>query len=153
MMDKTTRDLQLDMQTGDWNSLQHDAKLIRTRVFIEEQQIPEQEEWDDQDEISQHFVVYQDTQPIATARLLANRSIGRVAVLKAYRGLNIGNQLMQAIIDHAQQQKLPDLKLSAQVYATGFYARLGFTQRGEIYDDCGIPHSEMFLSLSEVTSH
>ncbi|MFW1690489.1 GNAT family N-acetyltransferase [Acinetobacter ursingii] len=149
MMDKTTLDLQLDIQVGDWNSLQPDAKLIRTQVFVEEQQIPETEEWDAHDAISQHFVVYHDAQPIATARLLQNRSIGRVAVLKSYRGFNIGYKLMQAIIDYAKQQNLPDLKLSAQVYATGFYERLGFCQRGDIYDDCGIPHIEMFLSLSE----
>ena len=138
-----------NIRIGDWNSLQADAKLIRTRVFIEEQHIPEAEEWDVQDEISKHFVMYHDAQPIATARLLQNRSIGRVAVLKAYRGFNLGYQLMQAIIDHAQEQNLPDLKLSAQVYATGFYARLGFCQRGDIYDDCGIAHIEMFLSLDD----
>ncbi|MFW2154093.1 GNAT family N-acetyltransferase, partial [Acinetobacter gyllenbergii] len=82
--------MQLDIQVGDWNSLQPDAKLIRTSVFVEEQHIPETEEWDAHDAISQHFVVYHDAQPIATARLLQNRSIGRVAVLKAYRGFNIG---------------------------------------------------------------
>ncbi|RKG31850.1 GNAT family N-acetyltransferase [Acinetobacter guerrae] len=138
-----------NIKIGDWNSLLQDAKLIRTQVFVEEQQIPETEEWDAHDAISQHFMMYHDAQPIATARLLQNRSIGRVAVLKPYRGLNIGNKMMQAIIDYAKQQDFPDLKLSAQVYATGFYARLGFQQRGEIYDDCGIPHIEMFLSLSE----
>ena len=55
---------------------------------------------------------------------------------------------MQAMIDYARQHNLPDLKLSAQVYATGFYTRLGFVQRGETYDDCGIEHIEMFLSLT-----
>ena len=149
MMDKTTLDLQLDIQIGDWNSLQQDAKLIRSSVSVEEQHIPEAEEWDAHDAISQHFVVYHDAQAIATARLLQNRSIGRVAVLKPYRGFNIGYKLMQAIIVHAQKQNLPDLKLSAQVYATGFYERLGFCQRGDIYDDCGIPHIEMFLSLDD----
>lgn len=144
-----TPDMQFDIQMGDWNNLQADAKLIRTLVFIQEQHIPEAEEWDAHDKVSQHFVVYHDHQPIATARLLPNRSIGRVAVLKAYRGVNIGHKLMQAIIDHAKQQHLPDLKLSAQMYATGFYERLGFVQHGEIYDDCGIPHIEMFLSLSK----
>ena len=137
----------IDLQIGVWSRLQQDAKWIRTLVFIEEQQIPETEEWDAHDAVSLHFVMYHDAQPIATARLLENRSIGRVAVLKSYRGLNIGNMLMQAIIDYAKQQHLPDLKLSAQVYATGFYERLGFRQRGDVYDDCGIPHIEMFLNF------
>lgn len=148
MTKNVTSNLQLDLQIGDWRSLKQDAKYIRTLVFIEEQHIPEQEEWDDQDQVSQHFVIYHDGQPIATARLLPDRSIGRVAVLKAYRSMKIGNKLMQAMIDYARQHNLPDLKLSAQVYATGFYTRLGFVQRGETYDDCGIEHIEMFLSLT-----
>ena len=74
------------VKQGSWDQLQQDAKLIRELVFISEQNIPEQDEWDDQDAISQHFVVYDQNQPIATARLLANNSVGRVAVLKAYRG-------------------------------------------------------------------
>ena len=120
MTENVTSNLQLDLQIGDWRSLKQDAKYIRTLVFIEEQHIPEQEEWDDQDQVSQHFVIYHDGQPIATARLLPDRSIGRVAVLKAYRSMKIGHQLMQAMIDYARQHDLPDLKLSAQVYATGF---------------------------------
>ena len=76
----------LSVENGDWDQLQQDARLIRELVFIVEQNIPEQDEWDDQDAISQHFVVYDRDQPIATARLLQNNSVGRVAVIQKYRG-------------------------------------------------------------------
>ena len=92
------------VQSGHWDKLEQDAKFIRKQVFIIEQNIPEEEEWDDQDMISDHFVVYDQDQPIATARLLQNNSVGRVAVLKAYRGQGIGRMIMLEIIRQAHQQ-------------------------------------------------
>ncbi len=132
---------------GSWDQLQQDAKLIRKLVFISEQNIPEQDEWDDQDAISQHFVVYDQNQPIATARLLANNSVGRVAVLKAYRGQGIGRLIMLEIIAYAQAQKRPSLQLSSQVHAVSFYEKLGFSIQGDEYDECGIPHIEMVMPI------
>lgn len=134
--------------SGNWNELQHDAELIRRHVFIQEQNIPENEEWDDQDAISWHFVVYDQNQAIATARLLENNSIGRVAVLKSHRGLGIGKILMLNIIQQAAKEQRTALKLSAQVHAIPFYAGLGFAvQEGTEHLDCGIPHIDMTLSL------
>ena len=138
---------QFVIQSGPWSQLQHDAKLIRSMVFIEEQNISEADEWDEQDAISLHFVVYAQDQAIATARLLENNSIGRVAVLQQYRGEGIGKLLMQQIIQVAKQQNRVFLQLSAQVYATRFYENLGFQVQGEEYLDCEIPHIDMWLSL------
>lgn len=135
------------VKQGSWDQLQQDAKLIRKLVFISEQNIPEQDEWDDQDAISQHFVVYDQNQPIATARLLANNSVGRVAVLKAYRGQGIGRLIMLQIIAYAQAQKRPSLQLSSQVHAISFYEKLGFSIQGDEYDECGIPHIEMVMPI------
>ncbi|MFK4048805.1 GNAT family N-acetyltransferase [Acinetobacter venetianus] len=135
------------VKQGSWDQLQQDAKLIRKLVFISEQNIPEQDEWDDQDAISQHFVVYDQNQPIATARLLANNSVGRVAVLKAYRGQGIGRLIMLEIIAYAQAQKRPSLQLSSQVHAISFYEKLGFSIQGDEYDECGIPHIEMVMPI------
>ena len=135
------------VKQGSWDQLQQDAKLIRELVFISEQNIPEQDEWDDQDAISQHFVVYNQNQPIATARLLANNSVGRVAVLKAYRGQGIGRLIMLEIIAYAQAQKRPSLQLSSQVHAVSFYEKLGFSIQGDEYDECGIPHIEMVMPI------
>lgn len=140
------------VQSGHWNKLEQDVKFIRKQVFIIEQNIPEEEEWDDQDMISDHFVVYDQDQPIATARLLQNNSVGRVAVLKAYRGQGIGRMIMLEIIQQAHQQDRKFLQLSSQVHAISFYEKLGFSIQGDAYDECGIPHIKMQLVI-ETKNH
>lgn len=132
---------------GDWHSLQQHAQHIRELVFILEQDIAPEDEWDDQDPISTHFVVYDADQPIATARLLSNDHVGRVAVLKEYRSKGIGKLVMQDIIALAKQQQRKELILSSQVHATQFYSGLGFAVQGESYLDCGIPHVDMVMTL------
>ncbi|OTG77932.1 GNAT family N-acetyltransferase [Acinetobacter terrae] len=136
---------QFTIRTGHWDELQNDAKLIREQVFIQEQQIPVADEWDAEDAISLHFVVYDQDHPIATARLLQNNSVGRVAVLKSHRGVGIGKLLMQQIIQQAKHEQRKFLKLSSQVHAIQFYVGLGFKVEGEQYLDCGIPHIDMRL--------
>ncbi len=84
--------------------------------------------------------------PLPPHDFLQNHSIGRVAVLKSYRGLGVGKVLMQAVIAYAQQQQRLFLVLSSQVHAQAFYQALGFMQEGEEYLDCGIPHIHMRLS-------
>jgi len=133
---------------GGWEQLEKDAKYIREQVFIQEQGIAPEDEWDDLDAMVLHFIVYDQEQPIATARLLPQHSVGRVAVLMPYRKQGIGKILMQYIIHYARNQKLPYLKLSAQTYVTAFYEALGFKVQGEVYEDCGIPHIDMILALS-----
>lgn len=134
--------------TGGWEQLEKDAKLIREQVFIQEQGIAPEDEWDDLDATVLHFIVYDREQPIATARLLPQHSVGRVAVLMPYRKQGIGKILMEHIIDYARQQNLPYLKLSAQTYVTAFYEALGFVVQGEEYLDCGIPHIDMTLEVN-----
>ncbi|AOA59241.1 GNAT family N-acetyltransferase [Acinetobacter larvae] len=140
---------QIRIVQGDWQQLAQDARSIREQVFVQEQQIPVEDEWDDLDEASEHFVVYDQQQAIATARLLPDHSIGRVAVLATYRGQQIGYQLMAYIIAYARQQQRPNLYLSAQVQALPFYERLGFQATGAVYLECDIPHRHMDLLLSQ----
>ncbi|AWA47145.1 GNAT family N-acetyltransferase [Acinetobacter junii] len=140
------------VQSGHWDKLEQDAKFIRKQVFIIEQNIPEEEEWDDQDMISDHFVVYDQDQPIATARLLQNNSVGRVAVLKSYRGQGIGRMIMLEIIRQVHQQDRKFLQLSSQVHAISFNEKLGFSIQGDAYDECGIPHIKMQLVI-ETKNH
>ena len=135
-----------EIQSGTWAQFAIEAKSIREQVFIQEQQIAPEDEWDTQDEVALHFVVYATGQAaIATARLLENHSIGRVAVLKSQRGKGVGRVLMQHIIQVAKQQQRPWVKLSAQEHAIPFYQSLGFQVEGESYLDCGIPHVDMRL--------
>ena len=138
---------QIQIEQGDWTSLQQAAMSIREQVFIQEQHIAAEDEWDAQDAVSIHFIVRDHGEAIATARLLTDNSIGRVAVLAAYRGQGIGRILMQHIIQYAQQEQRALVKLSAQVHAIAFYASLGFAVEGEEYLDCGIPHIDMRMSL------
>ena len=137
----------MKIEAGDWASLKQHAQKIRELVFIQEQDIPENEEWDDLDSVSLHFIVWDDTTVIATARLLPNNSIGRVAVLKSHRGLGIGFKLMQEIILVARQEQRKFLELSAQVHAISFYEKLGFQCKGHEYLDCGIPHITMKMEM------
>ena len=99
------------IRTGSWDELQNDAKLIREQVFIQEQQIAAEDEWDAEDAIALHFVVLDQHQPIATARLLNNNSVGRVAVLKEYRANCIGGLLVLEIILPAKDQQREFLTL------------------------------------------
>ena len=138
---------ELKIVSGSWKDLAAHAKAIREAVFIQEQNIAAEDEWDAEDAVAVHFIVFQQDQAIATARLLSNNSIGRVAVLTTARGLGVGQRLMQAVIDYARAEQRKLVKLSSQVHAIGFYQALGFEAQGEEYLDCGIPHIDMYLKL------
>ena len=138
---------ELKIVSGSWKDLATPAKMIREAVFIQEQHIAAEDEWDAEDAVAVHFIVFQQDQAIATARLLSNNSIGRVAVLTTARGLGVGQRLMQAVIDYARAEQRKLVKLSSQVHAIGFYQARGFEAQGDEYLDCGIPHIDMYLKL------
>ena len=143
----------LHTRTGSWNELSADAGAIRTRVFVQEQRIPAELEWDAADASALHAVVYNRLQqPVATGRLLQVRpglgQIGRVAVHEVLRGGGAGQVVMQALVDAARRRGDTELMLHAQRSAENFYARLGFVARGEPFDEVGIPHIEMAMPLA-----
>lgn len=120
---------------------------IRQRVFVDEQKVPPELEWDDTDEIADHYlVVAPNNAPIATARLFSTLEevghIGRMAVLPEYRGQGVGEALLRHLITESAG-RYTELKLSAQQHATGFYQRCGFHICSGVYDDAGIPHLDM----------
>ena len=123
---------------------------IRRRVFIEEQNVPEELELDDLDATAVHLLATQDGRPVGTARLLIEgetAKIGRVAILPELRGTGAGAALMRAALDELRARGVTTAKLGAQTHAIGFYERLGFTVYGPEYDDAGIPHRDMSLAL------
>lgn len=123
---------------------------IRRRVFIEEQNVPEELELDELDATAVHLLAVQDGRPVGTARLLIegeSAKIGRVAVLPEMRGTRAGAALMRAALDELRARGVTKAKLGAQTHAIGFYEKLGFTVHGPEYDDAGIPHSDMSRSL------
>lgn len=120
---------------------------IRRAVFIEEQQIPEAEEWDAFDETARHLLARSEGAPAGTARIIlqgAQAKIGRVAVLREFRATGLGRALMQAGLGVAHDSGCETAILDAQTYAAEFYARLGFVAEGEPFDDgSGILHIRM----------
>jgi predicted GNAT family N-acyltransferase len=136
----------------DWQTHERSLRVIRERVFIQEQQVPVADEWDDKDESAIHFLVQNaHGDAIACARLLLeNKSllhIGRVAVLAEYRHQDIGRQIMRNVIAYCQEQHpgLP-IYLHAQIARQVFYEHLGFIAEGPVFMDAGIPHIEMWLN-------
>lgn len=133
--------------SGHWEILEEHASRIRRVVFIDEQQVPQEEEWDGLDWQCLHFLAMLKGEPVGTARLLPDGHIGRVAVLEHARGLGIGYQLMEAAIQAARDAGHARAVLSAQLHALAFYEQLGFVAHGDVFMDAGIPHREMTLFL------
>jgi len=138
---------------GPWDELSEAARQVRTQVFIQEQGIPESEEWDDLDTLCTHVVVSNvQGEPLATARLLPSQNgtakVGRMAVMHAWRGQGIGAFMLQRLLQTALQRGDQEAVLHAQSQAQGFYAAQGFEARGEVFDEVGMPHIVMTKSLS-----
>jgi len=129
---------------GDWATLKAAARLVREEVFIQEQLIPEEEEWDDLDDVCLHAVAYDAKgEVLGTARLLPDGHIGRMAVLVHGRGSGVGGAILLKLMQEAQARGHKDVVLSAQIRAEKFYSRHGFVREGEEYLDAGIPHVQM----------
>ncbi|MFM9269906.1 GNAT family N-acetyltransferase [Halomonas elongata] len=140
----------LEIREGDWSELGDIAGEIRRVVFIEEQQVPEDEEWDGRDDECRHFLALDAAgKALGTARLLPDGHIGRVAVLEEARGRGVGLALMEAAIASAHRRGDTSVALAAQTHALAFYERLGFHAHGETFLDAGIPHRNMTLSLRD----
>jgi predicted GNAT family N-acyltransferase len=133
---------------GDWAWASPGAVLVRRRVFIEEQGVPENLEWDAEDAASLHAVASDgEGRPVGTARLLTDGHIGRVAVLPSWRRAGVGSSLVRRLVAEARGQGHVVVHLNAQVAVLRFYARLGFLAHGPVFDDAGIPHRAMSLGL------
>lgn len=136
------------VEPADWDVDRSAIVQVRESVFILEQGVPEEEEFDRDDETALHFVAYgDDREPVGTARLTTDGRIGRVAVEKAWRGKSVGAALIQAALDSARSSGTKEIRLAAQTYALGFYERFGFRAYGEEFDDAGIPHRWMRLTI------
>jgi YbgC/YbaW family acyl-CoA thioester hydrolase len=142
----------LQMKTGAWAELAPDAQRIRTEVFVNEQRIPADLEWDEADATALHAVAYNRLgQAVATGRLLpaeqGTAKIGRMAVHQALRGMGFGEQVLRALAGEAQRRGDRAIELHAQRSARDFYARLGFAPQGQPYEEAGIPHITMTSAL------
>ncbi len=131
------------MEIRKYESLPRQAVPIRTAVFMEEQGF--QNEFDDTDERAVHFVIFDDNEPIGTCRVFASDIpgvyiLGRLAVVKEYRGHGVGVALVERAIEHVREMGGMEIQLHSQLRMTGFYAKLGFIETSIIDDDEGCPH-------------
>jgi predicted GNAT family N-acyltransferase len=137
----------LEIHAVDWDDQRDALKTIRKSVFIDEQHVPEDLEWDDLDKTSIHFLATIDSLPIATARLTPQGQVGRMAVLKEYRGNGTGTQLLARVIEHAKRIGYKQLFLHAQVNVISFYERHGFNVESDVFIEAGIEHQSMKMLL------
>jgi predicted GNAT family N-acyltransferase len=125
-------------------------KNIREKVFIQEQKVTPQLEWDGMDEKAIHFLVFNDKAAIGCARAIVIKNhmqLGRMAVLKEYRGQGIGGALIEKAMTIAKLNQLSAIYISAQCHAINFYKKFGFEVTSDIYLDAEIPHRDMTLDF------
>ena len=141
------------IEIGDWHLMQASAQAVRTSVFVHEQGIAPEDEWDAADATALHAVLFDvNGNALGNARLLqasANvAKVGRMAVLRDARGRGYGARLLLALIRCARRRGHREVRLSAQRTAESFYATHGFAVVGEPFDEVGIAHVEMVLNLT-----
>jgi len=146
--DGTDKIYAFTLVTTDWQHQRNALSAIRRTVFIEEQQVPESLEWDDEDDEAIHVLAFSlEGEAIGCARLLHDGRLGRMAVLPDWRGYGVGSALLAHALELFRAQYFEQVTLSAQTHALGFYERAGFEVCSEVYDDAGIPHRDMVLTL------
>ena len=143
----------VSLRIGPWNDLAAAARPVRTEVFLQEQRVPIDMEWDADDETALHAVAINRLgMPLATGRLLpavaGTARIGRMAVSRVLRGSGLGRQILLALMQASQARGDAQVTLHAQRSAEGFYKRLGFTPQGEPFEEAGMAHIQMSASSS-----
>jgi predicted GNAT family N-acyltransferase len=126
---------------------------VRKEVFVKEQQVPEDEEFDDHDASALHLIIYIDEQTAATGRIWhdgKNFRIGRLAVLKQFRGQQIGDLALRLLLYKAFSSGADAIEISAQTYIMPLYSKFGFKEYGVEYIEAGIPHMAMKVTKDEV---
>jgi len=141
-----------DVRVGSWGTHQAHASTLRDEVFVQEQGIAAPLVWDTADAGATHAVVLNRLgQPVASGRLVqeagATGRIGRMAVKRALRGASLGRDVLLALVQVSRERGDHAVTLHAQCSAEGFYQRLGFQPRGDVFEEAGIAHREMVLPL------
>ncbi len=141
-------DIDFRVEPADYLADIQDLRRVREPVFVQEQNVPLEEEWDALDPLCQHVIARDaEHRPIGTGRLTPEHKIGRMAVLPEWRGRGVGEALLMALIDRARTLGLREVSLNAQVSALGFYKRFGFVEYGDRFAEAGIEHQAMRLPI------
>ncbi len=134
------------VREGSWRDERRLLQAVRHAVFVVEQQVPPELEWDGADADALHALALDEQgHAIGTGRLLPDGHIGRMAVLAAWRGQGVGGAILRFLLAHARRRGDTALHLNAQTHALGFYQRHGFVAQGGEFMDAGIPHRQMTL--------
>lgn len=136
-----------ELRTVPWAEGRDILRDLRERVFIEEQGVPREVEWDGRDEDCIHVLALLDGNPVGCGRLMPDGKVGRMAVLSDHRGKGVGAAMMSHIVEAAKDKGFARLYLHAQQHAAPFYRRAGFEPRGATFEEAGIPHVSMHLNL------
>ena len=131
-----------------WHDGEPLLKSIREAVFISEQGVPAELEWDGLDEGARHALsLSHQGDAIGCGRMFANGHIGRIAVLRQWRKQKVGTAIMEALLDYARAHDYRQVDVDAQTYARPFYHTFGFSEQGKEFLDAGLPHIKMTLKL------
>ena len=140
----------LKVEIVKWIDEHESLTMIREKVFIEEQKVTSQLEWDGMDKEAIHFLAFKNKKAIGCARAFEIENymqLGRMAVLKEYRGEGVGTALIEKAITTAKLNQLSAIYISAQCHAIDFYKKFGFEITSDIYLDAEIPHRDMKLNF------
>lgn len=131
-----------------WSEARPDAMSVRDAVFVVEQRVPPELELDEWDPRCDHALAFEPGgRAVGTGRLLPDGHIGRMAVLRDWRGRGVGGAVLAALVERAAARGMRRLVLNAQTHAAPFYARHGFAAFGEEFMEAGIPHVAMARAL------
>ncbi|SET16074.1 Predicted N-acyltransferase, GNAT family [Oceanobacillus limi] len=140
----------MNIKVVETNQEKKHAFQVRTEVFVEEQNVPPEEELDEHDAEAIHFIGYEDEEPIAASRLRFVDEYGkleRICVVKDQRGKSNGKQIIEAMEAVIADKGYSKSKLNAQTHAEDFYKRLGYKTISGEFMDAGIPHVTMVKEL------
>ena len=142
----------VELHVGNWHDLEKLASPLRYQVFVQEQKVPADMEWDELDSTAVHAVALNRMgKALATGRLLVHEPgvarIGRMAVHKHMRGTDLGRRVLHALMDSARERGDAQVLLHAQCSAEGFYLRSGFERLGDVFEEAGIAHVTMVKAL------
>ena len=122
---------------------------VRRAVFVVEQGFPEHEEWDSADLTCVHALILEGKRvAVGTGRVEATGKIGRLAILKPYRGLGLGSELLEWLVGQARRRGLESVYLHAQLHALPFYLQHRFVAEGPVFDEAGVTHQRMSRRLA-----
>ena len=136
------------IRNANWQDDGHFLRIIRETVFIKEQQVPVELEWDEFDNDCLHILTIDTNgRPIGAARFLLDGHIGRMAALKEWRGKGVGSAMLRRLLEETKKRHIRQAVLNAQIVAADFYKKFGFQVAGEEFIEAGIPHVKMIREM------